>query len=94
MGKYEKYSLAEITGILAPFRASNLSIRKFSIQNGVSFKNVYYDFDTDLWNKKFNPEAGGRLIDWEKRVNTVLKIRPGHFHDMDKNVCQSNLRIQ
>ena len=45
MGKYEKYSPAEIT-------------------------------------------TGDRLIDWEKRVNTVLKIRPGHFHDVDKKVCE------
>ena len=47
------------------------------------------DFDTDLWNKNLNPGAGGRLIDWEERVNTALKIRPGHFHDVDEKCVNS-----
>ena len=94
MGKYERYPPAAFTGILARFRAPNLIIKKFSTQDGVPFKNVYFDFDTDLWNENFNLEAGDRLIDWEKRVNTVLKIRPGHFHDADKTVCQFNPRTQ
>ena len=46
--------------------------------------------------KNFNPGAGGRLIDLEKRINTVLKIRPGHSHDVDKKkkLRQFNPRIK
>ena len=45
-----------------------------------------------IYDKSFNPEAGGRLIDWEKRVNTVLKMRPGPFHDVDKKKSVNSTR--
>ena len=47
----------------------------------------------NIWPAEVTTE--GRLIHWEKRVNTVLKIRPGHFHDVnEKKVCQFKPRIQ